>query len=71
MTNSELMYSWFEEVWNQRKASAIHEMMSDTTIIHGLTGPGGPPVRGASEFGAFHKAFLDRFPIFTWTLQTL
>jgi len=62
MTNSELMYHWFEEVWNKQKASAIHEMMSEDTVIHGLSGPGGPPVRGASEFEAFHATFLTAFP---------
>lgn len=57
-----LLHRWFEEVWNQKKTSAIHDMMSEDTLIHGLTGPGGGPVRGASEFENFHASFLAAFP---------
>lgn len=57
-----LLHRWFEEVWNQKRTSAIHEMMSDDTLIHGLSGPGGPPVRGASEFEQFHATFVTAFP---------
>ncbi|MGD9588143.1 MAG: ester cyclase [Pyrinomonadaceae bacterium] len=57
-----LLHRWFEEVWNKKRASAIHEMMSEETVIHGLTGPGGPPVKGSSEFEQFHSTFVNAFP---------
>jgi len=57
-----LLHRWFDQVWNEKNTSAIHEMMSEDTLIHGLSGPGGPPVRGASAFEAFHSNFISAFP---------
>ncbi|HMQ05237.1 MAG TPA: ester cyclase [Pyrinomonadaceae bacterium] len=57
-----LLHRWFEEVWNQKRTSAIYEMMTEETIIHGLSGPGGPPVLGASDFEKFHSTFVSAFP---------
>ena len=36
-----ILHRWFEEVWNQRRESAIDEMMADNYIGHGLVGPDG------------------------------
>ncbi len=36
-----LMHRWFAEVWNQKRTDTIVEMMSEETLHHGLTGPGG------------------------------
>ena len=62
MTNSELMYHWFEEVWNKQNSEAIYEMLSTDSIHHGLNGPDQPPAVGADAFAAFHQAFLGAFP---------
>ena len=57
-----LMHRWFEEVWNQRKTETIRELMSEETIHHGLSGPGGPDVIGIEPFLTFHEQFLKSFP---------
>ena len=62
MTNSELMYHWFEEVWNKKNVAAIHEMLSAESIHHGLNGPDQPPAVGADAFAAFHQVFINAFP---------
>jgi len=67
--NRELMHKWFDEVWNKKNASAIREMLSEDSIHHGLSGPGGPPVRGFEDFEKFHSDFLNAFPDLRVELQ--
>ncbi|MEP6851027.1 MAG: ester cyclase [Acidobacteriota bacterium] len=65
MTSNEyptLMHRWFEEVWNQQKTETIRELMTEDTVHHGLSGPGGPPVHGIEPFEKFHSDFLKSFP---------
>lgn len=64
MTNEypTLLHQWFDEVWNQQKASTIRELFTKDTVVHGLNGPGGEPTRGFEQFEAFHTAFLTAFP---------
>lgn len=57
-----LLHRWFDEVWNQKRTDTIEEMMSEETLHHGLTGPGGPPVSGLANFREFHASFLTAFP---------
>lgn len=57
-----MLHRWFEEVWNQKKASTIREMFTEDTIVHGVSGPGDGPIRGFSEFEKFHADFLAAFP---------
>ncbi len=57
-----LLHRWFEEVWNQKRTDPIEEMMSENTLHHGLTGPGGPPISGLERFREFHATFLNAFP---------
>ena len=57
-----LLHRWFGEVWTNKNAAAIREMFTDDTVVHGLTGPGGPPVRGFADFEKFHSDFLAAFP---------
>ena len=57
-----LLHRWFDEVWNQKKAGTIHEMMADDVLIHGLSGPGEQPLQGPAEFERFHSSFLAAFP---------
>ncbi len=57
-----LLHRWFDEVWNQKNTAAIREMMREDTLIHGLSGPGGTPVRGASAFANYHSALISAFP---------
>ena len=60
--NKGLMRRWFEEVWNQGRVEAIHEMMSENCINHGLSEDPGQPLRGASGFLPFHTQFREAFP---------
>lgn len=56
------LHRWFEEVWNQGKTETIREMLTEETVHHGLTGPGGEPVKGIAAFEEFHQEFLTAFP---------
>jgi predicted ester cyclase len=57
-----ILHRWFEEVWNQKNSNAIHELFSDDTVIYGLTGPGGEPIKGRTAFEKFHADFVAVFP---------
>lgn len=57
-----ILHQWFEEVWNKKNAAAIREMLAEDSIHHGLSGPGGGPVYGYSEFEKFHSDFIAAFP---------
>ncbi len=43
---------WFEEVWNQSKREAIHEMFPEDCILH----DGRAEYRGPAEFKRFYDA---------------
>src|ERR1044071_5888964 len=60
--NKALMRRWFEEVWNQGRAEAVREMMSEDCINHGLSEDPAEPLRGASGFLPFHTQFREAFP---------
>jgi steroid delta-isomerase-like uncharacterized protein len=64
MTNEypTLLHQWFDEVWNQKKASTIRELFTEDTVVHGLSGPGEDPVRGFDAFEKFHADFIAAFP---------
>jgi steroid delta-isomerase-like uncharacterized protein len=57
-----IMHEWFEEVWNQGKASAIDRLLASDTIVHGIVGKNGEVVRGPEGFKEFHSSFLKAFP---------
>ena len=60
--NRALLYRWFEEVWNKKRADAIDEMMTSDCIAHGLHGDDGTVVTGIVPFKEFHRGFVTRFP---------
>lgn len=57
-----LLHRWFDEVWNQKTTETIDAMLTEDSLHHGVSGPGGEPIRGTENFKAFHAAFLDAFP---------
>ena len=58
--NKQLLRRWFEEVWNQRKESAIEDMLTPGCRVHGL---GGDAVLiGPEGFKTFHRTFCGAFP---------
>jgi steroid delta-isomerase-like uncharacterized protein len=57
-----LLHQWFQEVWNERRGEVIEQLLAEDCLHHGLSGPGGGPVRGRADFIAFHKDFIEAFP---------
>ena len=57
--NKALVRRWFEEVWNQGRASAIDEMLANDCVVHGL---GPQDMHGPAAFKAFHSAYRNEFP---------
>ena len=60
--NKALMRRWFEEVWNNGRADAVTEMMSEDCVNHGLSGDADNPLRGATGFLPFHTQLREAFP---------
>lgn len=60
--NKKLICHWFEEVWNNKNADAIGEMLTDETVHHGLGAVDKVDIRGVDNFKEFHRAFLEAFP---------
>lgn len=57
----QLMRRWFDEVWNQKRAEVIAEMMAADGVGYGLGDkPEGIP--GIEEFQALHRQFCGAFP---------
>ena len=57
-----LLHRWFEEVWNQKNTAAIREMFTEDTVVYGLSGPGGPAVKGFKGFEKYHADLIAAFP---------
>ncbi len=62
MNNTELMTTWFEEVWNQKKESTITKLLAPQVIAHGLTDENGNELVGVEHFVPFYKKFVASFP---------
>jgi steroid delta-isomerase-like uncharacterized protein len=60
--NKDVMYRWFDEVWNKGQASAIDELLASDAVIHGLNDASGNPVTGSEVFRNFHNQFRSAFP---------
>jgi predicted ester cyclase len=56
--NKQLMIRWFEEVWNQRRAAVIDELMAEDIVIHGHN----PEMRGREGFKELHTTFCAALP---------
>ena len=59
--NAALVRRWFEEVWNQRRAATVNELLAPGAVGHL---EGGLEVRGAAEFHPVRTALLGAFPDF-------
>jgi len=62
MTNTQLVYQWFDAVWNNKNVSAIYELMAPTCIAHGLLDESGNEIVGPEKFAGFFKTFITSFP---------
>ena len=57
-----LLKSWFEEVWNKGRESAIDEIGSPDMVAHNLVDPSGKPIVGSAKFKEFWRGFRETFP---------
>jgi len=58
--NKALVRRWFNEVWNQRQARSIDELLAADGVIYGLIE--NAPMKGAAEFKKFHEVYCGAFP---------
>ena len=70
MSGKQIARRWFDEVWNQRDASAISRYFAKDGIAHGL-GANGEDLIGPNGFLPFHAAFLGGFDDLQITLDDL
>ncbi|HSI10849.1 MAG TPA: ester cyclase [Chthoniobacter sp.] len=57
-----LLKTWFEEVWNKGRESAIDELASPDMVAHGLLDASGKPITGTVQFKEFWRGFRETFP---------
>ncbi|MBS1794085.1 MAG: ester cyclase [Acidobacteria bacterium] len=69
MQEETVLHRWFDEVWNNKRESAIDELLAADSIHHGLGGPEGQVMRGTADFKQFHRAFLAAFPDLEVTVE--
>jgi len=60
--NKALMRRWFDEVWNQGRADAIHEIFAEDGVAHGLSDDVNAPLKGPGGFLPFQAQFREAFP---------
>lgn len=56
-TPDALTRQWFKEVWDEGREDAIDRIMAPDALVHGLTGPGGPPMTGPAAFRPLFHMF--------------
>jgi predicted ester cyclase len=56
--NEQLMRRWFEDVWNNKRAEVIDELMAADVVIHGHN----PEVRGREGFKQLYVTFCAALP---------
>ena len=66
--NKQLMRRWFDEVWNQRRESAIDEMFATHGKGHHFPETGGV-FRGPDELKPVYRSFCSAFPDLRVTVE--
>jgi predicted ester cyclase len=59
MTPEAVVRQWFKEVWDEGREDAIDRLADANARIHGLGGPGAPPMRGTAEFKRLFQMFRN------------
>ncbi len=67
--NKEMMYRWFEEVWNKGHEEVVGELFASDGVAYGLAGGGVEPVRGPAGFMAHYRSVRDALPDVTITVE--
>jgi predicted ester cyclase len=62
MNNTEVITTWFEEVWNQKKEDTISKLAAPKLIAHGLVDEQGNEMVGVENFFPFFRTFINSFP---------
>ena len=57
-----LLYRWFEEVWNQGRLEVVDELAAPDMITHGIVDAAGNTVAGREAFKEFWRQFRTTFP---------
>ena len=65
--NAERSRRWFEEVWNQRRLSAIEELLTPESVGHTEAGD----LRGVDEFKRFQADVLSAFPDLCLSIEAI
>jgi predicted ester cyclase len=58
-TPDAVIRQWFKEVWDEGREEAIDRLADADAVIHGLGGPGAPPMRGTAEFKTLFHTFRE------------
>jgi steroid delta-isomerase-like uncharacterized protein len=66
--NKQLMRRWFDEVWNNKRESAIDEMFAPDGKCHGFPELGDVLV-GPEAFKALQRSFCGAFPDISITIE--
>jgi steroid delta-isomerase-like uncharacterized protein len=66
-TNSQLARKWFDEVWNQRKESTVHELLHPDIVGH----MEGLEVRSPADYVQARAALLDGIPDLRVTVEAV
>ena len=62
MSEPNVLYRWFEEVWNKGRETAIDELATPDVIAHGIVDSQGNELVGRDAFKAFWRQFRSAFP---------
>jgi predicted ester cyclase len=58
-TPDAVIRQWFREVWDEGREEAIDRLMAPDSIVHGLVGPGAPPLGGPEPFKELFRTFRE------------
>jgi predicted ester cyclase len=59
LTPDAVTRQWFKEVWDEGNEEAIDRLMAPDGKVHGLSGPGGPPMIGPAAFKPVFHMFRE------------
>jgi predicted ester cyclase len=64
-SNTEIAYRWYNEVWNERKAQTIHELLAPEAVAHLTSGN----TTGPDEFKLFWDQLTGAFSEIHLTIE--
>jgi predicted ester cyclase len=69
LSGSDLMRTWFREVWDEKRADAIDTHAAPHWRGNGVELPGGPELSWRDRFKLLHRDFVAAFPDITITVD--